>query len=196
ARNAATLATAGLRVAFILAALPLIAFAWAGLVEAALAALALALAYRWSGEAIARWRFDRARARALLADAWPLIFSNVMIMIYMRIDQLMLGRMSGPRELGVYSVAVRLTEVWYLLPMAVVSSAFPGVIRAREEGEAEFRAKLQRLYDLMAAGGYLVAIPVVVLAPFIVRVAFGEAFRAAAPMLRVLVWTVLFTNLG
>jgi O-antigen/teichoic acid export membrane protein len=197
ARNAGLLVASLLRVAFIMASLSVVAFAWAGMVEIAVAAVGLALAYVASGAGVgSRLRYDRAEARGLLADGWPFIISNAMIMIYMRIDQLMLGRMVGVAELGVYSVAVRLTEVWYVLAMAVVSSVFPSVVRAREAGEEIFHARLQRLYALMALAGYAIALPVTLLARPIVALTFGGAYRGAGPVLQVLIWTVLFTNLG
>jgi PST family polysaccharide transporter len=49
-------------------------------------------------------------------------------MLYMRIDQIMLGQMVGNETVGIYSAAVRITEVWYFIPMAIVASVFPSII--------------------------------------------------------------------
>jgi O-antigen/teichoic acid export membrane protein len=48
----------------------------------------------------------------------------------------------------------------------------------------------------MAAAAYAVAIPTTLLAPWIVGVLYGPGYAAAAPMLAVLVWSLVFTNLG
>ena len=100
ARNAALVVASLARVALIMAAFAVAAFAVVGSAEVALGATALVLAYVWTGRDLSHWRFSWARARSLLRDSWPLIFSNAMIMLYMRIDQLMLGQMSGVQELG------------------------------------------------------------------------------------------------
>ncbi|HEX5064284.1 MAG TPA: polysaccharide biosynthesis C-terminal domain-containing protein, partial [Kofleriaceae bacterium] len=44
--------------------------------------------------------------------------------------------------------------------------------------------------------GYAVAIPVTVLSPWIITGLFGAAYERAAPMLTVLVWASVVTNLG
>ncbi len=51
-------------------------------------------------------------------------------MIYLRIDQVMLGEMAGSEEVGVYAAAVRIAEAWYFIPVAVCSSVFPGIVKA------------------------------------------------------------------
>ncbi len=161
-----------------------------------LAGLALFAAYRGDGGRVAGWRFDAGRARALLRDGWPLMLSSAMIMIYMRIDQVMLGRMASAEELGAYSVAVRLVEAWYFLPLAIVASVYPSIVEARGVSEALFYERLQKLYNLMALLGWAVALPACLLSGWVVALLYGPAFARAAPMLAVLVLSLVFTNLG
>lgn len=192
----ATLLTAALRVTLILVHAPLPAFAWSYFAETFLAGLALLLLYRADGGQLFRWRWSRTRARALLRNGWPLMLSSAMIMIYMRIDQVMLGQMSSPEELGAYSVAVRLVEAWYFLPLAIVASVYPSIVEARGVSEALFYERLQKLYGLMALLGYAVAVPACLLSGWVVSVLYGPAYAKAAPMLAVLVLSLVFTNLG
>jgi len=175
---------------------PLYAFALAGAAEIMLGAVGLCIAYRVNGHSIQSWRWSPACARGLLHDSWPLIFSGLTIMVYMRIDQVMLRDMVGPRALGVYAVAVQLAEVWYVIPMAIVSSVLPSIIEAKARSEALFYARLQKLYRLVALLGYLVAIPTTFVAGNVVTLLYGDAFSAAGPMLALLVWAGIFTNLG
>jgi O-antigen/teichoic acid export membrane protein len=196
ARNAAFLAAALLKVGLILAGAPLIAFGWAFAAEAALGGLAVVIAYQRRGGRVAAWRARAARARALLADSWPLIFSGLMITLYMRIDQVMIGQMVGDAELGAYSAAVRIAEVFPMLPGAIIVSAFPAVVAAREVDEALFYSRLRRLYALVAALGYAAALAVSLCAPWLVAALTGPGYARAAPMLVVLAWAGLFTGLG
>jgi len=196
AKNAAFLLVAVAKVVLILVQAPLIAFAWAGCAEIALGAAGLVLAYRNTGRSLGEWRVDTTLARDLLRDSWPLILSGIVIMVYMRIDQVMLGQMAGDREVGVYSAAVRLAEVWYFIPMSIVSSVFPSIVEARSAGDGPFYRRLQKLYNLMAFLGYAVALPVTFLAGPVIRLLFGAAYDSAGPMLALLIWAGLFTNLG
>ena len=116
------------KIFLLLTSAPLIAFAWAGLGEIALTAIFLLVAYRFNHHNMREWRYDGRVARELLRASWPLILSGLAIMIYMRIDQIMIGQMLGDKEVGLYSAAVRISEVWYFIPMAIVSSVFPAII--------------------------------------------------------------------
>jgi O-antigen/teichoic acid export membrane protein len=185
-----------IKIALILIAAPLIAFAWAGLAEIALASIGLIIVYQSRGYSIKSWLANFTYAKNLLKDSWPLILSGIIGMIYLRIDQIMLGQMVGEHELGIYSAAVRLAEAWYFVPMAVFASVFPRVVEAKALGEEHFYKRLQEFYNLMALMGYLVAVPVTLLAGRIINIIFGSAYSMAGPMLGVLIWAGLFVNLG
>jgi len=175
---------------------PLIAFAWAGLAEIAIGAAGAVIVYWLNGKHLRAWRANLEAAVSLLKDSWPLVFSSIVTMIYMRIDQIMLGQMVGDKEVGVYSVAVRLAEVWYFIPMAIYSSVLPAVVEAKSVSDELFYSHLQQLYNLMALIGYAVAIPMTLLAGWIVKILFGAAYAEAGPMLALLIWAGMFVNLG
>ncbi len=196
ARNAAFTVISVFKIILILMRAPIIAFAWAGLAEIALGSIGLAFAYQASGNHIRNWKRSLATAGDLLRDSWPLIFSGIVTTIYLRVDQVMLGQMVGNEEVGVYSAAVRLAEVWYFIPMAVYSSVLPGIVESKAVSEELFYSRLQKLYNLMALMAYAVAIPVTCLAGWVVDMLFGHAYVKAGPMLAVLIWAGLFVNLG
>jgi O-antigen/teichoic acid export membrane protein len=117
-------------------------------------------------------------------------------MIYLRIDQVMLGEMVGSEEVGIYSAAVRLAEVWYFIPTAIYSSVYPSIVEARSISDELFYGRLQKLYNFMAFLAYAVAIPVTFMAGWAVELLFGHAYGRAGSMLAVLIWAGMFTNLG
>lgn len=195
ARSAAFLATSALKAVLILLEAPLSAFAWAGVADIALGSAGLLLAYRALGQRLASWRATRAMALELLRDSWPLMFTDILVLIYMRVDKIMLGEMSGNRELGIYSVAVLIAEVLYLIPTVINSSVFPSIVQARAVSEELFQDRLQRLYNLMAFLAYAVALPLTFSAEWLVPLLFGPGYAEAAPMLVGLVWAGLFINL-
>lgn len=195
ARDVAFLVCAAGKVALIVAGAPLAAFAWIVTVEAALGAAALAVAYRARGGRFAAWRARRETAAALLRDSWPLLFSCVIIAVYLRIDQVMLGEMAGSAAVGVYSVAVRLAELWFFFSAAVYWTLLPGLVEARAAGDALFYAQMQKYYNLMALVAYVIIVPVMLLADWLVPFLFGADYAEAGPMLAVLIWANLFIYL-
>lgn len=191
---AALAVASGLRVWLILSDAGVVAFAWVLVGEMALSGAGLYRAARRDGMRIggARW----ATMRRLLADSWPLMFASLAIMVYMKIDEVMLRHLAGPAAVGIYAAAARLSEVWYFLPTALASSLLPTLLRARAADSGEYALRLQQYYDVSAAAGYLLAVPVALVAPWLVRLAYGEAFAAAGPILSVHIWSSIFVFLG
>lgn len=195
AKNAAFLLCSLGKVVLILVGAPLVAFAWIASAEVMLGMSGLILAYHVRGNRILHWNVQLKKGTALLKDSWPLMLSSVVIVIYLRIDQIMLGDMAGDAEVGIYSVAVRLAEVWYFIPSAIYWSLFPGIVEARGLGDEMFFGHLQRLYNWAALSAYAVALPVTFVAPWLVSTLFGEAYARAGLMLSVLIWSNVFTSL-
>jgi len=195
ARNAAFLLCAVGKIGLILAEAPLLAFAWIYTIEIAICSAGLAIAYRMKAGRLLLWRATFRRALALLRNSWPLFFSGVVTMIYMRIDQVMLGEISGSAEVGIYSVAVRLAEVWGFIPMAIFWSVFPAIVIARSTSEDLMYGRLQQLYNLMVFMAYCIAVPVTLLADWLVGTLFGADYARAGSMLALLIWANVFTSL-
>ena len=196
ALNSAFLLVALAKILLILYKAPLISFAGAGLAELALSSLFLTVAYRYSEGKIRAWRFEPKVAWRLLKASWPLILSSFAVVIYMRVDQIMLGQMKGDQEVGIFSAAVRISEVWYFIPMAVANSVYPAIIKAKARSEASYYEKLQKLMDMMATLGLAVAVVITFLSPRIIQMLYGDNYAPAAGILTVHIWAGLFVCLG
>lgn len=195
-RSSAFIISSCLKVLLVLSSASLAAIAAATAVEALLAAFLLVLAHaRYSEAGILTWRWDSRWFQRLLTSSVPMVLSGVVLMVYLRIDQVMLGAMAPQAELGFYAAAVRISEVWYFVPTAIVSSVFPSLIALRSTAPEQFEQRLQQLYNLLVFLGYAVALPVTFIAPRLVQLLFGSAYQAAAPLLSVLIWAGLFANL-
>lgn len=197
AKNLAYVLGALIRVGLILNEAPLIAFAWAGLVETSLAAAGLLFVYRLKHGCLpTAWTASWSRAKAMLHEGWPLLLSSVSSMLYLRLDMVMLGEMSGDHTVGIYGAATRLSEVWYFLPMAIVSSLQPSLVRAREQGREQYFRRLLQIYRLMAALSILVSLLVMFMADPLINLLYGVQYADAAAVLALHIWASVAVFLG
>jgi len=185
-----------IKIVLIVLKAPLIAFVWASLAEIVLGSAGLLTAFKINGQHLRSWFATSSMAKKLIKDSWPLTVASLSGMVYLRIDQVMLGEMKGNEEVGIYSVAVRLAEVWYFIPMAIVSSVLPGIVEAKAVSEQLFYDRLQRFYNIMAFIGYLIALPMTFFAGWLVNYLFGPEYARAGSMLMVLIWAGIFVNIG
>ena len=186
----------GVRLWLIATDAPLTAFAWVLVGEMAAGAAGFFAVARRAGLRMPVLAARRGTVRRLLAEAWPLMFASLAIVVYMKIDEVMLRHLAGPAEVGVYAAAARLSEVWYFLPTALASSVLPALLRVKGQDASEYARQQQRYYDVSAAAAYALSVPVALAAPWIVRTAYGAEFAAAGPILAVHIWSSVFVFLG
>jgi O-antigen/teichoic acid export membrane protein len=187
---------AGLRIGMVLSNAPLSAIAWALAGEAVFGAVAVVGVYRRAGGQLQTWRFSHVQARILLRDGLPLLAASLLVTLYLRIDQLMIGWYLGDAPLGIYSAAVRLAEPWALLPTTVIAAALPGLVALRDNDPAAFEGRIRRLYAAITAYGYGIGLLATLLAGPIVPLLLGPAFAEAVPSVIILTWASLFAALG
>jgi O-antigen/teichoic acid export membrane protein len=145
---------------------------------------------------IFKWRFDRALAKKMFRDCWPMIFATLSVAVYMKIDQVMIKWMLGDAATGQYGVAVRLCELWYFIPMAICASVFPAILKSKAVSEELYLSRFQKLYDLMVAISAGIALPTTLVSGWVVRLLFGEAYAQAAGVLNLYIWAGVFVFLG
>jgi len=176
---------AAAKVAAIFLQADLLGFAYIFLCElVVLTGLQVFLYRRHFGRLLA-WRPERRLAMDYLKQAWPLLLSGLAVTVYMKIDQVMLGAMLGDVAVGQYSVAVRISSIWYFVPTLLATSLFPAILNARKQSGQLYTSSLQHYFDLNAGLAYLVCLPLSLAAPWIIALLFGADYAAAAPILTI-----------
>ncbi|HBE43970.1 MAG TPA: flippase [Deltaproteobacteria bacterium] len=200
------------KIALILYKAPLIVFVWAVVFDSVILALGYLYFYLKLSPAnhlspithhpspitfpLSHFTFNKSMVISLLKDSWPLILSGLAVMIYMRIDQVMLQEMMGSEAVGQYSAAVRISEAWYFIPLVISSSLFPAIINAKKQSEELYYARFQRLYDLMVWISLAIALPMTFLSGWVINLLYGSAYNQAGSVLMIHIWTGVFVSLG
>jgi len=160
--------------------------------------VAIGLVYFYSKEQLrfATWNFSKSLAFKMLKQSWPLIISSIAIMVYMRIDQLMLKQMTDFKTVGIYSAAVKISELWYFIPMAIGGSLFPAIINAKKISHDLYIKRMQAFISLMVIISFPIAIIVALFSTNIIVLLYGLNFQAAGAILSVHIWTGIFVFIG
>ena len=165
-------------------------------IEFALLAVAFAWVYQHVYGDRGHWRVDRTRMKTLAHDAWPMVLSGFAVMVFMRTDQIMLGELVGDDAVGIYSAAVRVSEIAYILPSILVGSLYPSLIRARERDAAAYRRGLQQLFRAMMLFALCLIVGGAWLAEPLMIGLYGASFAESGRVLAWLLWATIPVNLG
>jgi O-antigen/teichoic acid export membrane protein len=100
-----------------------------------------------------------------------------------RADQWLLGSIAGPRELGLYSIAVAWAELLFYLPGVLVLVQRPDLVRAGASEAVRRAARVCRVGFVLSGAA---ALALVVAAPVLCTGVFGAPFAGSVGQLRVL----------
>jgi O-antigen/teichoic acid export membrane protein len=193
ARLAGIIAGSSLKIMLVVTGFGLVELLLAHVMQSLLAVMLLLVFYiKHSKLPLSSWRFSRERASSLLSEGWLVYLGSIFAMIYLKIDQVMLRWLQGTQEVGYYAIAAQISEAWYFIPTAIVASLFPKLIQIRERSKTQFDHRLQQLLDILFNLGVVVAIAVTALAPWIISLFAGEAYRQSAPILVIHIWAAVF----
>ncbi len=171
-------------------------FVFALLLDTIILAIGYIYFYSVKVGSIFKWIFDSALAKYLLKHSWPLALSAVLVSIYMKIDQLMVENYLGTGALGIYSTVVQLSESWYFIPVAIVTSVFPAIMNAKRDNPERYMKRLQNMYDIMVWISLSVAVFMTFASPIIYHIVYTPEFWDGAHVLTVHVWAGIFVFLG
>ncbi len=171
-------------------------FVLVSLVDQATLAVTLFFVYRSQKVGGFIFRFDALIAKRLLQDSWPQILTGLVIMIYMRIDQIMIKEMLDESQVGLYSAAVRISEIFYFIPMIITSSLFPAVVAAKNTSEKLYFMRTQRLFTVLVWMAIAIAIPVTFLHEWLVVLLYGVDYKEAGKALMISIWAGIFVFYG
>ncbi len=184
------------RAAAVLLKMKLLAFAWIAALEVLATEIGLGITYLYVRRPQLRWQWHVGRAKELFAESWPLMISSLMIMIYLRTDQVLLGKMAPMSVVGNYAAAIRLSETWYSVPLIIAASVMPRLLQSREQNPARYYARLQLFYEVMVFLSVVITVLVLFAGPSLIRLLYGKEFTSAASILSVHIWTGIFVFLG
>lgn len=194
-QNICLILSALIKVIILLLKLPLIYIVLALFFDALILAIGLIIIYQNKAGNITKWTFNKGRAVSLLKQSYPLILSAVMVSIYMKIDMVMLKTV-GSAAVGVYAAAANISEAWYFIPVAIVTSVFPAIINARKTDLERYHKRLKNLYDLLIYISLPVAIFISFFANDITHLIYADKFNGAGIMLSIHIWSGIFVFLG
>ena len=144
------------------------------------------MVYRTKIGSLREWHFDMDYAKFLLKESFPLLLTNAAVIIYQRIDQVMIGNMIDKSSVGFFSVAAKFTEVLIFLPMILAQTITPILVQARERSITEYQAKAQQFMNFSFWLSLFASAFVSVIAYWLIRYTFGTAYLPAVAVLQVM----------
>ncbi len=172
-------------ITFVLLKLPLSVIFLAGFLSSSLVALIFLLKAKTWGLPLG-WVIDKKFFRKALSQSWAFAVLLILAVFYLRISVILVGLIKGDYFTGLYSSAFKFVEAAILIPQSLALALFPLSARLLLKD----KIKLEKLYQKALIVLFLFALPFVVvlgwLPSLIIRLAYGQAYLSAAPVMSLL----------
>ncbi len=175
-----------IKVAMLLMHASLTWFVLAYMFDFALLASGYCMAYRRKVGKMRLWKYDSSHARELLKASFPLMLTSTAVILYQRIDQVMIAQLIDDQSLGFFSVAAKFVEVLIFIPMILAQTITPVLVRIREQDKNLYEQRAQLFMNLSLWLSLSAAVVTSLVSYWLVLYTFGEAYLPAVPVLQVM----------
>jgi O-antigen/teichoic acid export membrane protein len=186
-----TIIGAGVKIVLLLIHAPLWGFICATLFDTILLAGGYITSYRKKIGQISLWKFDKPTAFYLIKQSFPLLLSGAAIIIYQKIDQVMLGNMIDKQSVGFYSVAGKFTELCIFVPTILSQTITPILVKLYENNVTEYKNKAQSFMNLTIWGTVVGCLIICLIASPLIRYTFGPQYISSIALLQIMVFKVI-----
>ena len=167
------------------------AFGWAYVIGTALGALVAAFILRDELKNMFS-HFSRSLIAPILRSAWPFAITGALGILLTNTDILIISWMRSASEVGIYSAAIRIAQVLYLVPIILQYSTLPSLSRLAKNDDARFRHVLEITLSVIFLAAVPMGIGGAILGEPIMRFVFGDAYAPGGLAFTILMLTLIF----
>lgn len=128
-------------------------------------------------------------ARDLLKISYNCIISSMAIIIYMEVDKILLEKMTGSANVGIYSAAVVLATCWQFIPVTLIDSSRPVILEKRKTSHEAYIDQFKLLMAGVNLMAFVFALLMSCLGWYFIYFLYGRDYLGAFIPLIILSWS-------
>ncbi len=140
-----------------------------------------------------RLHFDWQSAIHMLRSGIPYLMSGAILVIYLRIDIVIISFIVDERAVGWYGVADQLFSTFMFVPTVFLMAMFPAMSRMHMTDKASLHKLMTKSFDSLLLVSVPIGLGVMIIADPIVVLLFGSEFVNSGPILAVMGIVLIFT---
>ena len=130
--------------------------------------------------------FDYNFSKDFLKESSLFFFSIVVTTIYLYVDQVILSKLRGTTEVGVYSAAANIVIALIFIPLVYCNSIYPVISRLYITSKKSLKLAYERSFKYMLLLGLPIAVGIYALAGKIILLLYGKDYSNSAIVLGIL----------
>lgn len=170
---------------------PLQYFIYAQIFDTVLVASGYYFSYKSVAGSVRLWKFDRSIVGFILKESFPLVLSGAAVIVYQRIDQVLIGNMLDKAEVGYFATAGKFVDLIVFLPTVLVQTVTPMLVRAKEDSPKSYEAKKKAFVSITTWTAIIISFFVSLSAYWLIMYTYGSQYALAIPVLQIMAFKAI-----
>lgn len=136
--------------------------------------------------------FDKNAVKILLKKSFPLFLAGTSVVIFTRVDQVMIGNMLSDQDVGLYSIVVKLSESWAFIATVLAQAVYPSLVKAYNSSLSDFNHKVMKLLTILFYISLTIIAFTNIFSDTLVNLISSKEYMPASPVLRIHIFSLLF----
>ena len=136
-------------------------------------------------------KFQFNKIKSLILKSLPVLISSLSIILYMRIDQIMINLIIDEYQLGIYSVSVRYVEIFHFIPKIIMISLLPLLLISKK-----YVNDLVKINSIIFKFSIFFTALIFLSSDFIIPFLFGNEYSQSISTTKILSFSLLFVFFG
>lgn len=158
--------------------------------------IGITLAFLYMKKYNGRFSFSFAAAKSMFYRSKHYILSSLMVVVFQNTDHIMLTTMISDEENGFYTAAITSAGVIQFVYTAIIDSFRPMILSSKKENASDYKKLISLLYCIIIYASLAQSIVFSVFSKLIISVLYGESYMESVPVLRILIWFIVFSYIG
>lgn len=143
------------------------------------------------------WHFSMEMAKYLLKNSFPLILSNLLVSLYIFIDDFVLKYYHGDHSIGLYAtIDFLVIALTWSIGFSIINALYPSLAESYKNNQVEYYKKLSVLYKYMLLIGATIGVFYTLFGDFILNTFFNDSYYSISIPLKIFSWAPLFIFIG
>ena len=129
--------------------------------------------------------------KSIILKSFPVLISSISIILYMRIDQIMINSLLDEYNLGVYSVSVRFIEIFHFIPKIIMISFLPILLLSKK-----YDKDLLNLNSIIFKFSFVLMIFIFLSSDYLIPFIFSNIYIDSISSTKILSLSIIFVFFG
>ena len=136
-------------------------------------------------------KINLVNIKNIILKSFPILISAISIILYMRIDQIMINAILDEYNLGIYSVSVRYIEIFHFIPKIIIISLLPILLISKK-----YNFNLLKLNSIIFKLSLLIISFVLISSDYLIPYIFGKVYIGSITSTKILSFSIIFVFYG